>query len=81
MAQINVRIVLGVTSIDHVNGAKIITLNKYNMLKPRVKLVEYPLGFALARNGKNNLGYSKGGYPLNKNSMPLNENNTNSLKR
>ena len=25
--------------------------------------------------------FSKGGYPLNKNSMPLNENNTNALKR
>ena len=43
--------------------------------------VKYPLGFALARNGKNNLGYSKGGYPLNKNGIPLNENNTNALKR
>ena len=31
------------------------------MLKTRVKLVEYPLGFAIARNGNNNLGYSKGG--------------------
>ena len=51
------------------------------MLKPRVRLVEYPLGFAIARNGNNNLGYSKGGYPLNKNGMPLNENNTNALKR
>ena len=51
------------------------------MLKPRVKLVKYPLGFALAINGNNNLGYSKGSYPLNKNGMPLNENNTNALKR
>lgn len=50
------------------------------MLKPRVKLVKYPLRFALAINGNNNLGYSKGGYPLNKNGMPLNENNTNALK-
>ena len=45
------------------------------------KVITYPLGFAIARNGKNNLGYSKGGYPLNKNGMPLNENNTNALKR
>ena len=51
------------------------------MLKPRVRIVEYPLGFALARNRGTSRGYTKGGYPLNKNGMPLNENNTNSLKR
>jgi len=43
--------------------------------------VEYPLSFAIAKNGKSKLGYSKGGYPLNKNGVPLNQNGTNALKR
>ena len=51
------------------------------MLKPRVNIVKYPLGFALVKNSGTSRGYTKGGYPLNKNGMPLNENNTNALKR
>lgn len=50
------------------------------MLKPRVKLVKYPLRFALAINGNNNLGYSKGGYPLNKNGVALDFMGRNALK-
>ena len=51
------------------------------MLKTNLKVITYPLGFALVRNSGTSRGYTKGGYPLNKNGMPLNENNTNSLKR
>lgn len=43
--------------------------------------VEYPLSFAVAMNGNSKLGYSKGGYPLNQNSIPLNQNGRNALKR
>jgi len=42
---------------------------------------EYPLDFAIAKNGKNKLGYSKGGFPLNQNGMPLTKNGTSALKR
>lgn len=42
--------------------------------------VEYPLSFAIARNGNSKLGYSKGGYPLNQNGMPMDKNGENALK-
>ena len=45
------------------------------------RTVEHPLEFAIARNGNSKLGYSKGGYPLNRNGMPLNQNGTNALKK
>ena len=51
------------------------------MLKTNLKVITYPLGFALARNSGTSRGYTKGGYPLNKNGMPLTKNNTNALKR
>lgn len=41
---------------------------------------EYPLPFAIERNGKSKLGYSKGGYPLNQNGMPTNKYGINPLK-
>lgn len=51
------------------------------MLKPRMIQVSYPLGHAVARNGNTKLGYSKGGYALNKNDMPLLEDGRNALKK
>lgn len=38
------------------------------------------VGYLDAQKGSTVYGYSKGDYPLNKNGMPLNENNTNALK-
>ena len=40
---------------------------------------EYPLEFAIAKNGNSKLGYSKGGYPLNQNGMPMDKNGRNAL--
>lgn len=51
------------------------------MTKPRGVKVEYPLGFAVAKNGNSKLGYSKGGYPLNRNGMPKLANGYNALKK
>ena len=44
------------------------------------KGLQHPQGFAYTVNANKNGKYTKGGYPLNKNGMPLNENNTNHLK-
>jgi len=49
------------------------------MITLKSKKVEYPLDFAVIKNGNSKLGYSKGGYPLNQNGMPLNKNGTNAL--
>jgi hypothetical protein len=51
------------------------------MLKQTKRIVVYPLEFAVVRNSGTNLGYSKGGYPLNRNGLPLNKNSSNALKR
>ena len=37
--------------------------------------------YLAAQTGSTVYGYTKGGYPLNKNDMPLTKNNTNALKR
>lgn len=42
--------------------------------------VEYPLDFAIIKNGHNKLGYSKGGYPLNQNGMPMDKTGRNPFK-
>jgi len=41
------------------------------MLTLKGHKVEYPLSFAVAMNGNSKLGYSKGGFPLNQNGMPM----------
>ena len=45
------------------------------------KGLQHPQGFAYTVNANKNGKYTKGGYGLSKNGMPLNENNTNTLKR
>lgn len=60
-------------------GVHPLTANR--LLHMRSSKEKETVGYINAQKGARVCGYTKGGYPLNKNGIPLNENNTNALKR